>query len=239
MANQKLLSDLESQLNWCCYRYLLRIWQECGSFDSATDFDRIHFAEEVRVESDGRSKEWALAGLTKFLDHLISKLDDSDPLVRQEAAINLGDLSPKDHPAVDVLIERLESPDETHHDRACAAWALGRIGAKAQEIVPILLALIGELKDQTEADQLRSFCAEAIENLTGEMDVLIRVAQRCLADRFWQCRMKGLPLVERLLKRQPELRDGFIPLIEPLVMDEVEEISEHARRIVTGIEQGE
>jgi hypothetical protein len=192
-----------------------------------------------RAEAEGRLKEWGLAGLADFLDHLISKLDDYDPEVRQEAAVALGDNCPKGHLAVDVLIERLRSTEQTFHDRACAAWALGRIGAKTQEVVPILLALIEELKDQPAADQLRSFGAEAIENLTGEADVLIRVSRQCLADRFWQCKMHGLFLVERLLKRQPDLRDGFMPLIEPLVRDEVVEIREHASRIVIGSEEGE
>ena len=49
--------------------------------------------------------------------------------------------------------------------------------------------------------------------------------------------MHGLFLVERLLKRQPDLRAGFVPLIEPLVRDEVDEIREHARRILIGFEE--
>jgi len=77
MAN---LRDLESQLCWCWHRYLLRVWQECGSFDSADDFDRIQISEEMCADAEGRSKEWASAGLSIFLDHLISKLDDCDPL---------------------------------------------------------------------------------------------------------------------------------------------------------------
>jgi len=85
---------------------------------------------------------------------------------------------------------------------------------------------------------LLTAAAEAIENLTGEMDVLLKVAQLCLRDRNWKCRMRGLFLVERLLKRQSDLRDGLVPLIEPLVKDEVEEIREKARRIVIGFEEG-
>jgi HEAT repeat protein len=166
------------------------------------------------------------------LDQFLLELDDPDPLVRQEAAIALGDFCRKDHPAIDVLIQRLRSSAQTPHDRACAAWALGRIRAKASEVIPILLALIKEVKDQADADELRSYAAEAIENLTGEADVLATVAQHYLADRDWECRMKGLLLTERLLKRQPDLLDGFFPLIEPLMKDKVEEIREHARRIL-------
>ena len=50
--------------------------------------------------------------------------------------------------------------------------------------------------------------------------------------------MKGLFLVERLLKRHPDLRDGFVPLIEPLVKDGVEEIRENVRRILAELEEG-
>ena len=66
MANQQHLRDLESQLYWCWHWYLLRVWQDCGSFNSASDFDRIQIAEEMRADAEGRSKEWALAGLARF-----------------------------------------------------------------------------------------------------------------------------------------------------------------------------
>jgi hypothetical protein len=238
MASHQQLHDLESQLYCCWHRYLLQVWQDCGSFDSASDFDRIQIAEQMRADAEVRSKEWALAGLTNLVDHLMSKLDDPEPMVRQEAAIALGDFCRGDHPAIDVLIERLQSPEQTFHDRACAAWALGRVGAKSFEVVPILLKLIEDTKDQVEANGLRHCSAEAIENLTGEMEVLMKVARYCLDDKDWKCRMRGLFLVERLLKRRPDLHDGFVPLIEPLVTDELEEIRDNARRILDGIEEG-
>jgi hypothetical protein len=173
------------------------------------------------------------------LDQLRHELDDPDPLVRQEAAIGLGDYCRKDHPAINVLIERLRSYEHTFHDRACAAWALGRIQAKSGTVVPILVALIDELTNQPEADEFRRFAVEAIENLTGELGVLVTVAQHCLRDRAWECRMKGLFIVERLIKRQPELRSAFMPLIEALVSDEVEEIRERARPLVIGFEESD
>lgn len=85
------------------------------------------------------------------------------------------------------------------------------------------------------------FCcaASAIENLTSELDVLLIVAQHCLVDRFWKCRVHGLFLAERLIKRQADLRDGFVSLIEPLLKDDVEEIREGARRVLDGSGKGE
>ena len=173
------------------------------------------------------------------LDHLLAELNDLDPLVRQEAAIGLSDFCRNDHPCIDVLIERLRSPDQTVHDRACASWALGRIGVKAAEVVPILMTVIEAIQDKPEADELRSYAAEAVERLTNDIDVLMTVAHRCLADRDWQCRMKGLIIVKRLLKRHPELRGDLVPLIEPLLKDEVEGFREDARRFLDGFEEDE
>lgn len=173
------------------------------------------------------------------LDRFLLELDDPDPIVRQEAAIALGDFCREEHPAINVLIQRLQSSDQSLRDRACAAWALGRIKAKASDIIPILLALAEEMKDQPEADEFRSYAAEAIERLTDDIDVLTTVARHCLRDRFWKCRMRGLFLIERLLKRQPELRDGLVPMIEPLVKDEVEEVRGNARRVLIGFQEDE
>ena len=49
--------------------------------------------------------------------------------------------------------------------------------------------------------------------------------------------MSGLILVERLLKRQPELTHRLVPLLEPLVSDEVEEIRENALRLLIEFEE--
>jgi hypothetical protein len=111
---------------------------------------------------------------------------------------------------------------------------VGRIGAKVGERVPILLTLIEEMNDQPDANGSRFFAAEAAERLTNEVDVLTTVDRHCLVDRFWQCRMRGLFMVERLLKRQPDLRERFVPLIEPLLKDRVEEIRRNVRRIKEG-----
>ena len=86
---------------------------------------------------------------------------------------------------------------------------------------------------------MRSYAVEAVERLTDEIDVLTTVARHCLRDRFWKCRMRGLFLIERLLKRQPELRDGLVPMIEPLVKDEVEEVRGNARRVLIGFQEDE
>jgi hypothetical protein len=171
------------------------------------------------------------------LDQFLLELDDPEPIVRQDAAIALGDYCREDHPCIDVLIDRLRSSDQTHHDRACAAWALGRIKRRAGEVVAILLMLFDQFKDQTDADELRSFAGESIERLTDDIDILSSVAKHFLKDSYWSCRMSGLFLVERLLKRQPDLREGFLPLIQSLMTDEVGEIRDHSRRLLIQLEE--
>jgi hypothetical protein len=173
------------------------------------------------------------------LDQFLIELDDPNPLVRQEAAIGLGDFCRIDHPCIDVLIERLRSSQQSHHDRACAAWSLGRIKAKAAEVIPILLTVIEETKDQAEAGELRRYAAEAVERLANDIDVLMSVAEHCIVDTAWECRMQGLFIARRLLKRLPELRDDLVPLIEPLEEDETEEIREIARRLLIGFGEDE
>jgi hypothetical protein len=59
-----------------------------------------------------------------------------------------------------------------------------------------------------------------------------------IALRFEPSLMTGLFLVERLLKRQPKLRDGFVPVIKPLVRDQNEAIRGNARRVWDGFSKG-
>lgn len=97
MPSHSQLHDLESRLLWCRGWYVLRLWQECGTAESATDFDRFQIAEELLADSAGRTKEWASIGRAKLIDHLLVKVDHPDAEVRQEAAIALGDFCSKDH----------------------------------------------------------------------------------------------------------------------------------------------
>ena len=50
--------------------------------------------------------------------------------------------------------------------------------------------------------------------------------------------MRGLFIAERLLSGDLT-RDSFVPLIEPLLKDEVEENRDRARRILDGFEEDE
>lgn len=224
------LRDLESRFVLGCRNwYLLLLWQRHGSFESSSVADRIRVAEEVLATEGRGGVTWAWGGWLAVIEHLVGRLNDTDPFVREEAAIALGDLDGEGGRAVSVLIERVRSAEVTTHDRACAAWALGRIGREQDAVVPILLSVLQESAKQSDADELRCCSAEAIEALTDDDDALLSVARLCLVDQFYKCKLIGLSLAERLGDQRPELR----PLVEPLCDDEVEEVRAAAQRITT------
>jgi hypothetical protein len=173
-----------------------------------------------------------------LLGEIQGKLNDADPHIRQDAAIALADLGPHARAAIPTLLARLSSPEEPLHDRACAAWALPRIGVNGDQAVPVFLQVLNETGDQAEADELRFRAAEAVESLSDSFRVLVPLARRCLADRGWKSRVYGLALVERLGKRNRRLLEMLMPSVEPLLDDEVDEIREDARRIVDGFAKG-
>jgi len=174
---------------------------------------------------------WAWGGWLYLIDHLTGRLTDDDPHIRSEAAIAIGDLERENGKAVPVLLQRVHSSEITPHDRACAAWALGQVGRGRSEIVPILLSVLEQSADSTDANDLRRCAAEAIVGLSDNGDVLLAVARLCLIDPYFKCKLIGLDLIEKLGERGAELR----PLIERLVVDEVDAVSAAARRITSGL----
>ena len=224
------LRDLENRfLLGCRNWYLLFLWQRHGSLESSSVGDRIRVAEEV-LATDGRGGvTWAWGGWLQLIDHLIGRLNESDPYTRQEAAIALGDLQSDGGRAVQVLLNRVQSAEVTQHDRACAAWALGRIGQHTKEVVPILMGVLRDSASQPDADELRRCAAEAIESLTDDRGILLTVARLCLIDQFYKCKLIGLSLVERLGERGPDI----LLLVEPLLSDDVEPVRAAAQRITT------
>lgn len=161
-----------------------------------------------------------------MIDQPIAQLDDPDPVHRQNAAIALGDLQVDGRSALPHLLARIRSTSVTPHDRACAAWALGKVGSS--EIVAQLLSVLQAAADQPETDELRRCAAEAIEQLTSESDVLLQVARTCLQDRFFKCKLIGLNVIGRVGENGREL----IPLVERLVHDEMLEVREEARSVL-------
>ena len=225
MDDQDRLRELEGRfILGCRHWYLLRVWERYGSFESSTVAERIRVAEEVLATEGRGGVTWAQGGWLYLIDHLIGRLNDTDPHIRGEAAIALGDL--ESGRAVSVLLERVQSPAITPHDRACSAWALGRIGRGRNDIVPVLLNVFEQSVGSVDADELRRCSAEAIETLADDGEVLFAVARLCLVDAFYKCKLIGLGLIKNLGERAAELR----PWIERLVVDEVEAVSVTARR---------
>ena len=129
------LRELEARLRtvsgaWSHYQ--LRLWQQCRSFDSAGIDDRIRVAKEVLAATHRGEWIWALGGWHMLFAEIQSKLDDPDPHIRGEAAIALADIGPRASRTIPLFLERLRSTNTTFHDRACAAWALPRIGVDGQ-----------------------------------------------------------------------------------------------------------
>lgn len=101
------------------------------------------------------------------------------------------------------------------------------LGHDGDEIVPELLRYLQSSSDQSDGQELRRCAAEAVEQLTNDPEVLMTLAQSCLSDRFYKCRLIGLNLVEKLGERGREL----LSLVQSLVKDEVMEIKMEARRV--------
>jgi len=173
-----------------------------------------------------------------LLAEIQSKLNDSDPHIRGDAAIALADLGPHARAAIPILLARLSSPEESLYDRACAAWGLPRIGVNGDQAVPILLQVLDETADQTDAGELRYRAAEAVGSLSDSFRILVPLARRSVGDRYWKVRLLGLTQIERLGQRHRRLVEMLISSVRPLVKDEVEEIRTLAREIVDRFAKG-
>ena len=236
------LRELEARLRsipGCWDHYRLRVWQQCRSIDAAGVEDRIRIAKEVLVATHRGDWIWSLGGWHMLLGEIQTKLTDPDPHIRQDAAFALADLGSHAHAAIPLLLDRLRSPEEALQDRACAAWALPRIGVDGDQAVPIFLRVIAETADQPQADELRLRSAEAVETLTDSFRILVPLARRCLTDRGWKPRLYGLALVERLGKRNRRLLEMLVPSVESLLTDEVGEIRMFAQEILAAFERAE
>ena len=163
----------------------------------------------------------------ELIEQLLLQLDDADPIVRQDAAIALGDLERDASFAVPHLLARLQSANVSPHDRACAAWALGRIGSSA--ITRQLLSVLQSTADQPEADELRRCIAEAIEQLTSDCEVMLQVARICLMSGSLKCKLIGLSLVGRLGQSRRELSAH----LEPLVHDDCAVVRDAAKQVLS------
>lgn len=234
---QKLETGLRSTFGgWSHYQ--LRLWQECRSNQSAGVEDRSRIAKSVLADPHRGEWVWALGGWHMLLAEIQAKLNDFDPHIRQDAAIALADLGPHARAAIPILLARLSSPEETLHDRECAAWTLPRIGVDGDLTLPIFVQVLDETVNQVEAGDLRFRASEAIEALSDSFRILVPLARRCLADRGWKSRMYGLALAERLGKRHHRLLEMLMPTVRLLLDYEAEEIRNFAGEIVDGIAKG-
>ncbi len=227
------LQELESQLHrtfgaWGHYR--LRLWQEYRSIQSSGGEDRIRIAEEILAESHRGEFVWAWGGFVMLLGEVQTKLNAPDPHVRADAIVALADFGFHARSVVPQLLHLLRSG--TLHERTLVAWALPKIGAST-EAIPDLIAVLDETSGDREANELRLRSVEAIEHLSKSFRILVPLARRCLRDQYWKCRMHGLELFERLVRRDRRLIPMLMPSVKPLVVDEVEEVRRAAEWTVS------
>lgn len=121
---------------------------------------------------------------------LLKQLEHDDPVVRQDAAVALGDLGHRAVDAVDALRARLLSIGMTFHDRTCAAWALAQIVNVGD--TSIIAAMFDVFRSSTairDAEELRFYCAVAIHQLSRDVETLDAIQRLCSVDDYWRCRV--------------------------------------------------
>jgi len=119
---------------------------------------------------------------------LIAQLEDANAVVRQDAAVALGDLGHQAAEAMSVLRHRLLLASLSYHDRTCAAWALSQIVEPGDEgqIADLLHVIRAETSPY--AGKLRYYCALALEKLCAD-EKLQTVKELLRSDADQSCRI--------------------------------------------------
>lgn len=114
----------------------------------------------------------------------LKKLLNDEPLISIGAAGVIVQIEPDNEAAMAVLIEGLNDTFSLHISMACQF--LGKLGAKAQFAVPLLMPLLDH-----EWDTVRCDSAEAIGWITGDWSKLVCVCIGLLNDDDWLTRYLG------------------------------------------------
>lgn len=119
---------------------------------------------------------------------LVAQLDDPDAVVRQDAAVALGNLGYQAAEAVNVLRQRLLSAEMSYHDRSCAAWALSQIVEPGDEALVAGLLHVIQTETSLYAGKLRYYSALALEKLRAD-ETLQTVKELLRSDADQSCRI--------------------------------------------------
>ena len=114
----------------------------------------------------------------------LKKLLSDEPLIRIGAAGVIVQIEPDNEAALAVLNEGLNDKFSLHISMSCIF--LGKLGAKAEFAVPLLMPLLNH-----EQDTVRCDTAEAIGWITGDWSHLVRVCIGLLNDDDWLARYLG------------------------------------------------
>ena len=135
---------------------LRRYEQAVARYDRALE----HLAAAARAAQEGKPlppAQW------QPLDHWIKALENTDGVVRLDAAGNIAAWGAGAKPAVPALTKALGDPDPDL--RAAAARALGAVGPAARPAVPSLLEALGEGEYTSEGEFVASVLSSALGNM--------------------------------------------------------------------------
>jgi hypothetical protein len=161
-----------------CDRFNLRLWRDCGLRRNTKFADQIRIAEEVLADASGLvASPWI-----ELRDYLIERFNDPDAEARDDAiqdlvtgsATGFGfemgveaqifDLETTTK-LIQILVERLLSPDCTNDDRVTAAGLLPKLGTPEPALISVFLTVLAEMGDDSETLQLRRALVRALAGL--------------------------------------------------------------------------
>ena len=145
-------------------------------------------------------------------------LSDSNPRVRPEAALALGNIGPEAKAAVPALIRSLRRGGDSRE-----IWALGQMGSEAKAAIPLLEDILGSKAKQSR--QTLAYCATALLRIKSGDPVQLAAIARQMETR-----------VERMMLIRPGLSfsraratlaaPGNLGKVDPAIAEAVEVLTE-------------
>lgn len=110
-----------------------------------------------------------------MIKKLVGNLNNDDPYIRRQAAVDLGRMGPKAKSAVPALIEAFEK-EETRSVHVFIIRAFGQIGPDAKEAIPVLKNFIDNEPGWTRFEALSALVEMGIGD-TQVMSILLQAAK--------------------------------------------------------------
>jgi len=181
---------------------------------------------QARLQADTNGQRYMASNIA--VPALIRALDDTEPLVRQQAAYALGQYGRQDARSVNALVKALQDTDG--RVAGSAAASLGRIGERADSAVPILLNLL-----HSADTRLQHSVLFALGNIRTRPDPSIPEIARILNDAKRTPELRESAM--RALQRYGALRkDAVISALRSVVDDENARLRTEAAAAIKALE---